>query len=343
MANVGRDRTKFELLFPLILTIGYIFLVFSFRLYLDLNAPYIGYEKEKYFMVKKGEKSGEILERLYEEGIVKERYPIKIAYALTLKRKTLKAGLYYFNKPLSPLSVLKILERGESILIKITLKEGLTIEEYAKEMSQVKGNFKEYLKEMKNPEFIRELDPEAETLEGYMLPETYLFNPFSSEREIIKRVINTFKEFWKRETDNRKDIRLRETIILSSIVEKETSSRNEKAKIAGVFLNRLRLKMPLQSDPTTIYALKRRGLYRGFLTKEDLKIEDPFNTYVNVGLPPAPICSPSKETILSVINAEKHKLLYFVSKGDGTHFFSESLESHNQAIKRFQMNGKRKK
>ncbi|MCX7829885.1 MAG: endolytic transglycosylase MltG [Acidobacteria bacterium] len=327
--------TSFFLLFFSIL------LLFTFLVVKEINTPYKGYEGSKYFIVQRGEKSGKILERLYSEKIVKRQYPIKIAYAFSFKKKTLKAGVYLFDKPLSPKEILTKLEKGEVVLIKLTLREGLTIEEFARELSQATGSFDGFLSAMKDASLIKELDPKAKSLEGYLLPDTYLVAPFTSEKEIVKIITQSFKSFWDKVKIDHPGADLRKTIILASIVEKETADSSEKSRVAGVFFNRLNIGMPLQSDPTTVFALKRRGLYRGYLSREDLEFEDPFNTYTTTGLPPEPICSPSKETILSVLNPEKHRYLYFVSKGDGSHYFSETIESHNQAVFKYIKNGKK--
>lgn len=331
---------KFSLVSALFVSLFFTLLVISLSILKDFNTRYKGFEGEKYFIVQKGESSGKILERLFLEKIVKKQYPVKIAYALSFKRRTLKAGVYLFDKPLSPKEILLKLEKGDVVLLKLTLREGLTIEEYSRELSRTTGSNEGFLSAMKDVSLIKELDPKAKTLEGYMLPDTYLVAPFTPEKEIVKTVIQSFVSFWHNIEKEHSGVDLRKTIILASIVEKETADSSEKSRIAGVFLNRLKIGMALQSDPTTVYALERRGLYKGYLTKEDLNFEDPFNTYIITGLPPEPICSPSKETILSVLNAEKHRYLYFVSKGNGSHYFSETLDSHNKAVSKYIKNGK---
>jgi len=334
---------KFSWLLPLLISTIFVLSLLFLSISRDLNSEYKGFEGEKYFTVQKGESSGKILERLYLEKIVEKSYPIKIAYALSFKKKTLKAGVYLFDKPISPKEVLSKLMKGEVALLKLTLREGLTIEEYSKELANTTGSYDGFLSAMKDPSFIKDFDPQAKTLEGYLLPETYLVAPFTPEKEIVKNIVQTFISFWEKTKKEFPNADLRKTIILSSVVEKETADSSEKSKIAGVFLNRLKIGMPLQSDPTVVFALNRRGLYKGYLTREDLKFEDPFNTYTNAGLPPEPICSPSKETITAVLNPEKHHYLYFVAKGDGSHYFSETLDFHNQAVSKYIKNGRKGK
>jgi UPF0755 protein len=319
-----------------------IFLASSWLMW-ELNRPYKCASEPKYFTVQKGERTGEILDRLSSEGIARKRFYLKMAYAITFPRPTLKAGVYLFDKPLSPLEVLRKLKKGEGILVKVTLREGLTIEESARELSSVLGNEEKYLEVMKYPALIDQLDPEAHNLEGYIFPDTYIFAPFTSEKNVVKVIVDSFKEWWKKTDRGGAAARpIRETMILASIVEKESAFEPERPVIAGVFINRIKLGMPLQSDPTVIYALTRRGLYTGTLMKYDLGFSDPFNTYVAKGIPPAPICSPGKSAIISVLKPGRHRYLYFVAKGNGSgeHQFSVTLDQHNHAVADYRRNGK---
>lgn len=308
----------------------------------QLNRPYQCPEP-KYFTIQKGERAGEILDRLYTDGIVKKRFQIKMAYAVMLPHPKLKAGVYLFDKPLSPLEVLRKLKKGEGIMVKLTLPEGLTIEESAIELAETMGNGEKYLELMSDPSLISDLDGDAVTLEGYIFPETYFFAPFTSEETVVKKIVDSFRDWWEENgSASRSNLSMRDTMILSSIVEKESAYEPERPRIAGVFINRLKLGMPLQSDPTVIYALQRRGLYTGNIMKEDLSFRDPYNTYVVRDLPPGPICSPGKTAIAAVLRPEKHSFYYFVAKGNGKgeHQFSSNLDQHNQAVARYRKNGK---
>jgi UPF0755 protein len=311
-----------------------------------LNRPYMSSQEPKYFTVQKGQHAGDILERLASEGIVSQYFFLKMAYAFSIPRPKLKAGVYLFDRPVSPLEVLDKLKKGEGILLKVTLPEGLTIEESAKELGKVLGSEDKYLQIMKDPSLIRQIDPQAKDLEGYIFPDTYLFAPFTPEESVVKKIVGSFVEWWhKTAAEQAKKNSVRETVTLASIVEKESAFEPEKPKIAGVFINRLKLGMPLQSDPTVIYALTRRGFYTGSLLKNDLSFPDPFNTYVYKSIPPAPICSPGKTSILSVLRPEQHRYLYFVAKGNGSgeHQFSVSLDEHNKAVARYREYGRPQK
>jgi UPF0755 protein len=333
---------KIAFLTTFLLTAALALFLASSWLMWELNRPYKSPGEPKYFTVQKGERTGPILDRLSAEGIVKKRFYLKMAYAITFPHPKLKAGVYLFDKPLSPMEVLRKLKKGEGILLKVTLREGLTIEESAKELSAVLGTEENYLEVMNNPELIRDLDPEANNLEGYVFPETYIFAPFTPEKSVVKTIVDSFKDWWEKTGKGGSGRSIRNTMILASIVEKESAFEPERPTIAGVFINRLKLGMPLQSDPTVIYALQRRGLYTGRIMKDDLGFSDPFNTYVNKDLPPAPICSPGKSAIISVLQPERHRYLYFVARGNdrGEHQFSVTLDQHNQAVADYRKNGK---
>lgn len=333
---------KFKIFIPLILVIILFVILSLLFFFVELHTPYKGFEGEKYFLIKKGEHTGEILDNLNKEGIVKHLSILKISYAILFKKKSIKAGVYLFDKEITPYEVLEKITSNKGIFIKMVLREGLTIEEYAEELSKVTGSKESFLNAMRDAEAIKQIDSKAKTLEGYILPDTYFFAPFTEERVIIKSIVDKFISFWKG-VDKEGKFNVRDVVTLASIVEMETPLSSEKSRIAGIFFNRLKVGMPLQSDPTVVYALKRRGLYRGYLLKEDLKFDDPYNSYINNGLPPGPICSPSKETILAVLNPERNNYFYFVSKGDGSHYFSENLESHNKAVLKYIKNGKNRR
>lgn len=324
------------------IAIAFTILLASAWLIWQVNRPFKCPEP-RYFTVQKGERAGDILDRLYSEGVVKKRAYIKLAYAVMLPHPKLKAGVYLFDKPLSPLEVLGKLKKGEGIMVKVTLREGLTVEESAVELAEVLGNGERYLELMNDPSLIGDMDRDAATLEGYIFPETYFFAPFTSEETVVRKIVGTFRDWWEKNgSASRSNLPLRETMILSSIVEKESACEPERPRIAGVFINRLKLGMPLQSDPTVIYALQRRGLYTGTIMKDDLSFRDPYNTYVVRSLPPGPICSPGKTAIAAVLRPERHSFYYFVAKGNGKgeHQFSENLDQHNQAVARYRKNGK---
>jgi UPF0755 protein len=186
------------------------------------------------------------------------------------------------------------------------------------------------------------LFPQAQpTLEGYLFPDTYhLFREMDPE-EVIHMMVNQFKKVFGPDLANRASelgISESEAVILASIIEKETPLPEEKALVSSVFHNRLKKKIPLQSDPTVIYGIKN---FNGNLTKEDLMRHTPYNTYLVPGLPPTPICNPGRDSLLAAVHPAPVPYLYFVSKNDGSHFFSSDIEEHNRAVLKYQKNLKK--
>jgi UPF0755 protein len=197
----------------------------------------------------------------------------------------------------------------------------------------------EFLRLARDPLLIRDLDPEAEDLEGYMFPDTYdIPRVPNTERALVGRMVRRFRDVIAPELTGmaERGLSVRKVVTLASVVELETARRQERPRIAAVFWNRLRRGMPLQADPTVIYALRRGGLWDGNIRKKDLGIDSPYNTYRYAGLPPGPIGSPGREAIRAVLEPAETRELYFVSRNDGTHHFSETLAEHNRAVDRYQ-------
>ena len=199
-------------------------------------------------------------------------------------------------------------------------------------------NYDDFIKLARDKIFLKELGIESDTVEGYLYPESYDFIPHLSAKTVMKIMVRQFQK--KISFINLTNIQLnhREILILASMVEKETGDKKERPIIAGVFLNRLKIKMRLQSDPTTIYGIFEN--YNGNITRKDLLSPTPFNTYTIPGLPIGPISNPGIDSIKAVLNPSIHKYLYFVSQNDGTHIFSENYKNHLEAVTKWQKNAK---
>ncbi len=303
----------------------------------DLRTPYKGYSDKVILDVPKGRRAGEILDELYDRGVVRSRLSLKLAYSFSGRLSTLKAGKYLFDKPMTPLQVLSKLRRGDVLYARLTLPEGLRIDEAAVLFEEEGlGKSELFLKAMKDPSPISDVDPKAADLEGYLFPESYFVDPGTSEQAIVRMLARAFKEWWARHGENGpQGLTVRGVVTLASIVEKETAVPAERPLIAGLFLNRLRIGMPLQSDPTVVYALSLSGLYDGHLTRGEWSYQSPYNTYQHNGLPPGPICSPGKASLEAVLRPDASRYLYFVAKNDGTHAFSATLDEHNRAVARY--------
>ena len=251
----------------------------------------------------------------------------------------LKAGEYALEGPLSLEEILEILARGEVVRREVTIPEGRTLEETATLAGAEGMVVDDFLAVARDPGLIQDLDSEASDLEGYLFPDTYDI-PLTPDpaRSLVLRMVRRFREVVEPELPRMAEsgLSVREVVILASLVELETAAVEERPRIAAVFLNRLEKRMLLQTDPTIIYAMKQEGRWRGNIRKKDLEMESPFNTYRHPGLPPGPIGSPGREAILAVLDPAQTRELYFVSRNDGTHQFSETLAEHNRAVNRYQ-------
>jgi UPF0755 protein len=221
----------------------------------------------------------------------------------------------------------------------LTVPEGRSLDEIASLVVEEGLDLGAFLDAARDPAPVRDLDPAATDLEGYLFPDTYDV-PQSPEapRALVRRMALRFREVISPELERiaEKGLTVRQVVTLASIVELETASADERPRIAAVFLNRLERGMPLQTDPSIIYALKKAGRWDGDIRRRDLEIDSPYNTYRRPGLPPGPLGSPGREAILAVLEPSETRELYFVSRNDGTHEFSETLADHNRAVSRYQ-------
>ena len=253
------------------------------------------------------------------------------------KGGTLKAGVYALDKPLTPLELLAKIERGEISQATVRFIEGWNWREIRAVLAGQPLLINESAS-MSDAELLRAIGAEEKHLEGLLFPDTYFFAPHTSDIKVLRRAYRLQHEklmaAWEKRALGLPYRTPYEALIMASIVEKETGAAFERPKIAGVFLNRLKLGMRLQTDPTVIYGLGER--FDGNLRKVDLQTDTPYNTYTRAGMPPTPIAMPSEAAIQAALNPAKTDALYFVSRGDGTHAFSSNLEAHNRAVNRFQ-------
>jgi UPF0755 protein len=217
--------------------------------------------------------------------------------------------------------------------------EGRTLAETAAIVAKAGLDAGLFLAAARDVSSVKDLDAVAADLEGYLFPDTYdIPQTPDAPRVLVRRMTQRFRSVVGPHLGGlaARRLSLRQLVTLASIVELETARADERPRIASVFLNRLEKGMPLQTDPTIIYALKQAGRWNGNIRKDDLSLDSPYNTYRHVGLPPGPIGCPGREAILAVLEPLPTKELYFVSRNDGTHQFSETLSEHNRAVDRFQ-------
>ncbi len=255
--------------------------------------------------------------------------------------RRIKAGEYEIGAHMSPEAILETLTRGRVITHATTFPEGLTRWQIADILAEKSLLEREaFLARVDDGEIVEKYGLKGKNLEGYLYPDTYNFSRGLSPETIVDVMVRRFKEV----TDplapavQRSGMTLAEVVTLASIVEKETGLASERALIAGVFLNRQKKGMRLESDPTVIYGIPE---FDGNLTRKDLRRPTPYNTYRIKGLPPGPIANPGLEAIRAVLFPAETEYLFFVSKNDGSHHFSRSLKEHNQAVNRYQKRGRR--
>ncbi len=280
-----------------------------------------------------------ILLALEEGGLLRDRCLGSIAMKTFYRGKTLKAGEYRFTQALSPVELLRPIVAGDVVRWKVTIPEGLAAEEiFGLLESKGFGTMEEYRHLFVSPREFGPVPEGAPTLEGFLFPATYALARPRSAREVVEQLT---KQFHLRlpagyaDDAQKAGLSLLGAVTLASIVEKETSLPGERPLVSAVYHNRLRVRMPLQCDPTTIYALRRRGAWHGPLTRADLAVDDPYNTYVRRGLPPGPICSPGLASLRAAVAPATSQALYFVAKGDGSHFFSETYEGQQRNVARY--------
>ena len=324
----------------LLATIFILFLAswFTFKF---LNTPKSPTKKILY-EIERGEGAKSLAEHFKEKGIIQNKIVFLYGHSLFYSQKTIKAGEYVFDLPLSIQKILHIITDGKILLHAATIPEGLTRMEIADHLESLGFSERQaFMKASEDTSAISAMDPDARDLEGYLFPETYFFPKGVTTEKIVSSMTaqfkDTFSEEWTRRTDEI-GLTIREIIILASLIEKETSLPDERPLVSAVFHNRLKKRMKLDCDPTIIYALKQDGQFKDRLHTKDMQLDSPYNTYLYGGLPPGPIANPGKDSIAAALYPADKDFLFFVSKNDGSHHFSLSFREHQNAVNTFQRN-----
>lgn len=291
-------------------------------LYLVQADRYAGFQGEVFVDIPLGTPSVRIAGMLADSGVVRHPAVFLLARLLHPRQKPL-AGEYRFTEAATPARVLERLAIGDVYLVELRVPEGTDVYELAS-MVEAAGLGRA-------EEFLRVALPH----EGYLFPSTYRFARSATPEMIVNTMRRTFEQVWREigGTEERK----RETVILASLVEAEAVKDEERARIAGVYLNRLKKGMRLECDPTVRYAAKRQGRWRGVIYRSDLESRDRYNTYVWYGLPPGPVTNPGRKSMEAALRPAETDSLYFVarSNGDGGHVFSRDYESHQKAVRKY--------
>lgn len=284
----------------------------------------------KLVMLKPGSSSRRIATELQDNGVIRS-WRAFLLYHYLAKAHTLKAGEYKFDSAATALDVHTRLVRGDVYVHTVVVPEGFNMFDIANVVEAAGlGSKQEFLKEAQGQTIlIRDLDPQATSLEGYLFPDTYGFTRTQTMTDIVTAMVHRFKQEAHQIGLNTDVHRI---VTLASIVEKETASPDERPLVAGVYLNRLQKGMALDADPSVIYAALLAGRYQGTIHQSDLKYDSAYNTYRNAGLPPGPIANPGKASLQAAMNPTKTDYLYFVSDNNGHHRFARTLDEHSRNV-----------
>jgi UPF0755 protein len=296
--------------------------------------PYRGYRTEAFVEVERGMSSRDIARELAHQGVVRSRWAFLIVRMLH-PRATLQAGEYRFGSDQTPWQVFEKIRRGETFYEDFTVPEGSNVFDIATLLAAIDTvRPEDFLKAAADPALIRDLDPRAPDLEGYLFPSTYRVTHKTTGEQLCRTMVTEFRKEWAALGGARQTRPAHEVVTLASLVEKETAVPMERPLVAAVFVNRLRIAMPLQCDPTTVYAALLENRYRGVLYRSDLASANPYNTYAHAGLPPGPIANPGIASLTAALHPAASDYLYFVAKADGSgsHQFSATLAEHERAV-----------
>lgn len=293
--------------------------------------PYQGFQGERFIEIPRGMPVSAIARELAANGVI--RVPLQFLLVRAARPSaTLQAGEYRFAGPLSAWRVLDRIARGDIYFFEFTVAEGSNLFDIADSL-EAQGiiSREKFLRAAEDPSLIRDLAPEARTLEGFLFPSTYRLTHSTTAEDLCKRMTDTFRREWRKLGSPQADPR--RVVTLASLIEKETGVEEERPLVASVFTNRLARGMRLDCDPTTIYASLLEHRYRGIIRQSDLNSKNPYNTYQNAGLPPGPIANPGARALAAALSPAQTNYLFFVAKSDGPgHHFSATMGEHEKAV-----------
>ncbi len=350
MNKIPRKKSWLGLAFRTLLVL-FTFLFIStvagwFWLSQEIDRPHTHEAADRTITIEQGTGTGAITERLNKEGILASPWPTRIWLRTIARNQSFKAGEYEFKSPISPRQVIDILVRAVIATREYTIPEGYNQYDIARVLAgltairQQESSPEKVLRLFKKTSLVADIDPEAQTLEGYLFPDTYEYSPNTTREQQVDAMVKRFRKVYTPEMQKRaKELGMtsRQVITLASLIEKEARVDSERELISSVFHRRLKLGAPLACDPTLIYAALLENKYRGKIYRSDLERKSPYNTYKNAGLPPGPIASPGRRSIQAALFPADTDYLFFVvdvTKNDGSHKFSSSSRDHDAAVKR---------
>ena len=338
------NKNRSKIIIVLIILSAFLSLI-GFSLFFKISAfiekPLNISAREKIFIIKPGQSLNVISANLEKESIISNNTYFTLFTKFKKAGRNLQAGEYLLSGSKSPEQILEILKKGKVKLCRITLPEGLNINEVALLVEKAGFcNKTEFKNLCKSSVFITSLGIKAASLEGYLFPDTYFFSKQVSCKKVITTMVAHFKKIFTKEwilKAKAMNFSIHDIVILASIIEKETGDASERPIIASVFHNRLKKKMRLESDPTVIYGIKD---FDGNIKRRHLKEKTPYNTYQVKGLPIGPIANPGALSLQAALNPANTSYFFFVSKKDTTHKFSKTIQEHNKAVRKYQLRRK---
>lgn len=326
-----------KIFFWLIIIGGGLFVAEIGWLFYYYTSPLTDDSTEKVVLISPGSFKSTV-DFLAEEGIVTEPQRFYLLGRLARVSNKVRVGEYKLRLDMSPREILETITSGKSVLHPVNIPEGFNAQQISEVLARKNlVNPASFLKKIYSKKTAEKYGITSPHLEGYLFPDTYSFTRFTGEDKIIDTMVKRFKAVYTQDVEkaaNRMGWTMHQVVTLASVVEKETGASEERPIIASVFHNRLRIKMKLQSDPTVIYGKKGN---KKNITRKDLRTKHPYNTYTNKGLPIGPIANPGRESLIAIVEPASTKYLYFVSKNQGTHYFSTNLKEHNRAVRQYQL------
>jgi UPF0755 protein len=299
-----------------------------------LNQPFSAFTEPVFLEFPHGTSTSQMASTLAAKGIVQDSW-LFLAARVVRRGSNLQAGEYRFEKPASALDVYNRIARGDIYYMELLIPEGFNMFDIAAAVEKL-GTMKAsaFLTAARNPALIRDLDPKAESLEGYLFPNKYRVYRHTTAQQICRQMTSEFRTRWQ-SLNPKAD--LHKTVTLASLVEREARLPEERPKVSSVFHNRLRQGIKLDCDPTTVYAALLQDRYRGVIHRSDLDNQSPYNTYQHPGLPPGPIANPGLRSLRATLEPADTPYLFFVAKADGSggHNFSETLKQHEAAVAQY--------
>ncbi len=313
----------------------------------DWRTPYKGYDGDKVFVdIPHGLSRRAISRELEKNGVVYSHVAFELLTRMH-QQKPLQAGEYLFDAAISPRDVIDKIENGRVYVHAVTIPEGWTMFDIADELErQGLCRRADFLAAARDPATIHDIAPDARSLDGFLFPATYEFAKHSTPQQLAAEMVQRFRAVWGslpgighdsngEATGLPVGMSLEQVVTMASLVERETPSQQERPIVAGVFYNRLARRLPLQCDPTVLYALDLAGRPTRILTSNEVHFNSPYNTYVHAGLPPGPIANPGESSLRAAISPASVPFLYFVANTQGGHFFSKTLDEHNHNVTRY--------